>query len=633
MNKVNTLKFNNSFIKLESENPILKSRSFSFSPLNLAGKIVIKINNNYINNNNNINNNAHHNQRSSIKTISKMDDSETSSREMNYIELFPSPETPHLNDYIENSNENNINSNNFKNFSYGLFSFKNNNNNKIKIKKKNLSLLNKTIYFKNNSNNNNEEDINNNVNLNSNEINNKFNYINSKFKKNETNLSSTNNLNVIKRKISIPSHLRRKVKFNLDSKLNLKESSLSLSKLDIKKNIRNKNRSLININKNKISLNETNLIKNSFITFNTKNSNISSNLSFKNFSSSKNFPMFSKNVLIKNFDYYFHKYKPTIYPNSAKNKIITSFCAYTYKNGMYETKTKISLNIDLIDSNKNIFSFFTLFSNEIDREEIDKIYDSISKLKSKNNLFINQVNQLYKNLKGDCLTILFKNKKIYSFFNCIKNNEKNINYKAIISNDNGFSIHIIKLNNRNLKIINNFDFVILINKTIFDVLTNQEIVKLIYMNLKYSIINNESYETFLSKIIETIFKEVIHKGVMLDMSLIFITFDNIKKIFDKKIITQINETLKNLENLDFDFDFNYNNYENSPQREIKVRNNFNLTFKDKSMQSENTLKKKISKIYLIKNTENEDEDEEYENKYQRTEKKKNIKSFLCGLFC
>ncbi len=138
MNKVNTLKFNNSFIKLESENPILKSRSFSFSPLNLAGKIVIKINNNYINNNNNINNNAHHNQRSSIKTISKLDVSETSSREMNYIELFPSPKTPHLNDYIENSNENNINSNNFKNFSYGLFSFKNNNNNKFKIKKKNL---------------------------------------------------------------------------------------------------------------------------------------------------------------------------------------------------------------------------------------------------------------------------------------------------------------------------------------------------------------------------------------------------------------------------------------------------------------------------------------------------------------
>jgi hypothetical protein len=154
------------------------------------------------------------------------------------------------------------------------------------------------------------------------------------------------------------------------------------------------------------------------------------------------------------------------------------------------------------------------------------------------------------------------------------------------------------------------------------------------MNLKHSIINNESYKTFLSKIIETIFKEVIHKGVMLDMSLIFITFDNIKKIFDKKIITQINETLKNLENLDFDFDFNYNNYENSPQREIKIKNNFNLTFKDnnKSMQSENTLKKKISKIYLIKNTENED-DEYKDDYFQKTEKKKKNKSFLCGLFC
>ena len=632
MNKVNTLKINNSLIKLESENPILKSRSHSFSPLNLAGKIVIKINNNYINNNNKINNKALHNQRSSIKTISKKDDSETSSREMNYFELFPSPETPHLNEYIENSNENNINSNNFKNFSYGLFSFHNNNNKNQKNNKNNFSFVNNTINFKNNSNFYNEDFNNNNLNLNSNEINNKFNYINSKFKKTEINFSNTNNPKVIKRKISIPSHLRRKVKFNLDSKLNLKESSLSLSKLDIKKNMKNKNRSLININKNKISLNDTKLIKNTIITF--KTSNISSNLSSKHLVSSKNFPMFSKNVLIKNFDYYFHKNKPFIYPEPTKNKIITSFCAYTYKNGMDETKTKISLNINLKDSNKNIFSFFTLHSNEIDKKEFDQIYESISKLKSKNNMFINDVNKLFKDLKSDCLTILLKNKKIYSFYNCIKNNEKNINYKAIISNDNGYSIHIIKLNNRNLKIINNFDFIILINKTIFDVLTNQEIVKLIYMNLKHSIINNESYKTFLSKIIETIFKEVIHKGVMLDMSLIFITFDNIKKIFDKKIITQINETLKNLENLDFDFDFNYNNYENSPQREIKIKNNFNLTFKEnnKSMCSENTLKKKISKIYLIKNTENED-DEYNDNYFQKTEKKKKNKSFLCGLFC
>ena len=276
MNKVNTLKINNSLIKLESENPILKSRSHSFSPLNIAGKIVIKINNNYINNNN-IKNKAHHNQRSSIKTISKKDDSETSSREMNYFELFPSAETPHLNEYIENSNENNINSNNFKNFSYGLFSFHNNNNNKKQ--KNNFSFVNNTINFKNNSNYYNEDfNNNNNLNLNSNEINNKFNYINSKFKKTEINFSSTNNPKVIKRKISIPSHLRRKVQFNLDSKLNLKESSLSLSKLDIKKNMNNKNRSLININKTKISLNDTKLIKNTIITF--KTSNISSNLSF-----------------------------------------------------------------------------------------------------------------------------------------------------------------------------------------------------------------------------------------------------------------------------------------------------------------------------------------------------------------
>jgi len=632
MNKIKTKNFESSLIKLESHNPILKSRSFSFSPLNLAGKIIIKINNNYINNNPNINiNNIGNNQRSSIKTISKIEESETSSREMNYFELFPSPQTPHLNNFNESTNENDYNSTiNNKNFTYGLLNYNKNYfyNNKFE-KNNNVSLLNNTINFENNSNNINEKIKNVNINDNnnyykSNEIPHNF----SKFKKKDLNLSSTNNIQVIERKISIPSRLRRRVQFNLDSKLLIKESSLSLSKLEIKKN-KNKNRSLINMNKNKISLNDSKLLKNSLITFKNKNSNISSNLSIKNF------PMFSKNVLIKNFDYYFNKNKPLIFPNSTKNKIITSFCAYTYKNGMDETKTKI--NINLKDLNKNIYSFFTLHSNEIEKEEINQIYDSISKLKSKNNVFINQVNKLYKNLKSDCLTILFKNKKIYSFYNCIKNDEKNINYKAILSNDNGFSIQIIKLNNRNLKIINNFDFIILINKTIFDVLSNQQIIKLIYMVLKYSIINDESYETFLSKIIETIFKEVIHKGVMLNMSFIFITFDNIKKIYDKKIITQINETLKNLENLDLDFDFNYNDYENSPQREIKVRNNFNLTFKDnKSIQSENTLKKKFSKIYLNKNSENdyeEDGDNKDEYNHHKTEKKKKSKSFLCGLFC
>ena len=628
MNKIKTKNFESSLIKLESHNPILKSRSFSFSPFNLAGKIVIKIHNNYINNNPNINNSNNNNQRNFIKTISKIEESETSSREMNYFELFPSPETPHLNDFNESTNENNYNSNFHKNFTYGLLNYnKNYFNNNDNENYNNLSLLNNTINFKNNSKNLNDL-------INDTYINDNNNYLKtnkshknfSKFKKKEIIFnSSTNNIKVIERKISIPNRLRRRVKFNLETKILDKESSISLTKLELRKN-QNKGRSLININKNKISLNDSKLVKNSFITFKNKNSNISSNLSIKNF------PMFSKNVLIKNFDYYFNKNKPPIYPKSTENKIISSFCGYTYKNGMDETKTKISLNINL-KANKNIYSFFTLYSNEIDNNEIDQIYHSISKLKSKNNVFINQVNKLYKNLKSDCLTILFKNKKIYSFYNCIQNNEKDINYKAILSNDNGFSIHIIKLNNRNLKIINNFDFIILINKTIFDVLSNQQIIKLIYMNLKYSIINNESYETFLSKIIETIFKEVIHKGVMLDMSLIFITFDNIKKIFEKKIITQINETLKNLENLDLDFDFNYNDIENSPQREIKVRNNFNLTFKEnKSIQSENTLKKKYSKIYL-KNSEIDNEENDDNNGDHKTKKKKKNKSFLCGLFC
>ena len=95
MNKVNTLKINNSLIKLESENPILKSRSHSFSPLNIAGKIVIKINNNYINNNNNINdrNNPQYENAPNYKRDIR-DERELNYDNRQYQNEIPPPEYP-----------------------------------------------------------------------------------------------------------------------------------------------------------------------------------------------------------------------------------------------------------------------------------------------------------------------------------------------------------------------------------------------------------------------------------------------------------------------------------------------------------------------------------------------------------
>jgi hypothetical protein len=708
--KIKTKNFDSYLLKLETQNTILKSKSLSsFSPINLAGKLVIKINNNINNNNiinNNIDNNSHHhhhnhnhndnhingsnhyndnhingndnhngnpinnndnnmnnenhtndnndtntnnddnikndinniknkninNQRSSvntIKTFSKIEDSESYSREMNYFELFPA-ETPHLCDFNEFEHKNDL-SPIHKNFTNSLMAFTRYNNRKPKKNDsiiENVNFLNNSIEIeKKNENDKINENKNNEIKtkkskfkkLDSNEI---LSFIKIKHVKSESKVNEENGNNTIKRKISIPN--RRRVQFNIETKINLKDTCISLSKLDLKRSRNNNNKSFLTINKSNYLLNESKslILKNSFVTFKSKNSNISSNLS------TKNFPVFSKNVLIKKFYYYFVKKKPLIFPNPTKNKIVTSFCGYTYKNGMKETKTKISINVNLKDSNKNIYSFFTLHTNKIGNEEINQLYNSISKLNCKNLKYVNEVNTLFKNLNSNCLTILFKNKTFYSFFNYIEDGNQ-FDFKAIISNDNGYNINIIKLNNRNLKIVNNFDFILLMNRTIFDVLSNHEIVKIIYMVLKNSIINNNTYEAFLSNIIETMFKEVINKGVLLDMCIIFITFDNIKKIFDKKAITQINDALKNLGNTNFDNDINIKEIEDSPEREIKVRNNFNLTFKEnKSIQSENTYKKKES-IYLIENHEKGSSMKDF-NCFG---KNKRNKPFLCGLFC
>ena len=298
-------------------------------------------------------------------------------------------------------------------------------------------------------------------------------------------------------------------------------------------------------------------------------------------------PLYSKKLKLKKFNEYIALNKPVIFDKCTDNNIIYGFSALTFKNDSINSKTKISININYSNEHGN-FNFFSLYNPLITSKVLEIKYNELSM----NNIFINK--NILQDIFGDIILLNFHN-STFSIYNNLKPKlNKFFSYQAIFSIDN--SKNIKKFNQaQKIRIQKNFDFIILLNKGIFNCLNNKEICKIIYESIKNCIINKNNFSYFLDQSIKNIFENVIKKNGQKDMAYIFICLNNLYNLFENKNIHKIDEILNFIENTTYKYDEEYDDgvykninddsYKDSIYYDgiINKNSNISLSFKEKNI--------------------------------------------------
>ena len=337
------------------------------------------------------------------------------------------------------------------------------------------------------------------------------------------------------------------------------------------------------------------IINNSNTSINILEEKISQN-SFKNHKillDPDTIPIYSMQLHLKIFNNYILKKKPVIYAEKTDNKKIFGFSAMTFNNNC-EEKTKISLNINLGIDKKNSINYFILYSKKLKKDLLNNIISSDFETQNK---MINKIND-------EILLLKNQNNELSIFSNANLFNKTKENYISILSSYNSNDLKIMN-NGEIIKCEKNLDFLILMDKGIFKFLYCIEINFIIYNSLKYVILNDLEFNHFLEQSIINIFEQTIMKGGKLEMSMIFVCLEGIKKIFDNKDIKKIDKILNRLEKTSYEIDNKIINYVrnlssdeiNSPQ--LINHNNFsNITF-NKTLSGD-VIEKKKKKISFFK---------------------------------
>jgi hypothetical protein len=332
-------------------------------------------------------------------------------------------------------------------------------------------------------------------------------------------------------------------------------------------------------------------------------------------------PIESKVILLKKYYEYLQTNIPIIYSKDTDNNIINGFSGFTYKNDSSKSKTKISININL-NNEHGIFNFFSLYDSNISEETINSKYKELSKNKLINSKY------LFEDIFRNILLLKFQN----NIFSICRNDIKNKNqfcYKAFFSIDNSKKIHYLNIEQK-IRIKKKFDFLILLNKGIFNFLSIKDLCKIIYNTLKIIIIQKESYYLFLECIIKNIFKTVIENGGKKDMACIFLCFPNLKKLYEKANLQKIDDILNELDNIIYNVEDECNNLINANESidSLKISltpkviaNPHNNTISFKEKKSFNSVIDNYSNI--LKNNNNVN--------MQKIKKKNFLK--CCGFFC
>ena len=315
-------------------------------------------------------------------------------------------------------------------------------------------------------------------------------------------------------------------------------------------------------------------------------------------------PIYSKKLNLKKFQEYIASNNPVIFDKCTDNNIIYGFSAFTFKNNSNNSRTKISININYSNEHGN-FNFFSLYNHRITNKVLDLKYNELSM----NKIFINKT--FLQDIYGDIILLNSHNSTFSIYNNSKQNLNKCFSYKAILSINNSNTIQQFNCAQK-FRIQNNFDFIILLNKGIFNHLSNKEICIIIYKTMKNCIINRNNFSFFLNQSIKNIFENVIRKNGQKDMACIFICFKNLYTLFEKKDLNKIDETLIIIENTIYNYDNEYdeeNKKENDDSYQdsiyfngiIKNNPNISLSFNAKNMSlNDEDLDKKKSNHQKIK---------------------------------
>ena len=374
---------------------------------------------------------------------------------------------------------------------------------------------------------------------------------------------------------------------NINELNNNNKNNTNNYNVDVKINESNKLHRLITYDNNQIYKN--NYIKEDFPLINNmelKKRNLSNidSLQKKTILNSYTIPMFTKQILLKSFNEYLKKNKPIVYSKEIEGGNIFGFSALTFRNNCPKCRTKISININ-IKNEFGTFHFFDLHSILIKKDILDAKFKTLS-----TNKIIDQ--NFFSNIIGSFVILKFQNDNIYIINNKDINSNKLFSYKGIFSINN--SNKILSLNNiQNIPSQKILDFILLFNRGIFQVLTNKEIIIIIYKTLLEDLLSNSSFDILLENIVKNILNASISYGGNRDMSCLFICFANFKKLFLEKNLDKISDFFHKIEIGIFDNEGSQEKIPDlfSPQKSIKIKNYNNFTFKDgKSNFSEDTSK-------------------------------------------
>ena len=176
-----------------------------------------------------------------------------------------------------------------------------------------------------------------------------------------------------------------------------------------------------------------------------------------------------------------------------------------------------------------------------------------------------------------------------------------------------------------IKYNENFDYIFLASSGIIEFLNNIDIAEIIYNQLKNGIIKSYSFEKTMENINQNIIYYAIEKGCEKNLSFIFLSMENLYKVYKEKKLEIINKILSK-------FKMTTNDKEDNYYLENKLNannNNVLFTFIEESFNP----KEKIKDIKDCKYKSEDNDDSEKSNINCRTkrtfydENKKEIKSF------
>ena len=448
---------------------------------------------------------------------------------------------------------------------------------------------------------------------------------------NVNNSSNSNNINVICDKLTFKNSSHNSFHIDNDENSNnneyeesgknlkslfINDTSRKINNISINELIDNNNNNYYKNNNNNYNINEKNnennklkklrtyenkpIYKNNYIEEDfTLNNNLQQKkrelsnvetLQKKNVLNSHTIPMLTKQILLKSFNEYLINNKPIVYSEEIKSGNIFGFSALTFRNSCPKCRTTISININL-KNEFGILHFFDLHSILIKND----ILKSKIKILSTNEIIDEK---FFTDIIGNIVILKFQNDNIF----LINNNTKKLSsYKGILSVNN--SSNILFLNNiQNIPSPKLLDFILLFNRGIFQVLTNKDIIIIIYKTLLEDLLNNSTFDILLEDIVKNLFNASISYGGNRDMACLFICFENFKKLFLEKNIDKIYDFFHKIEIGIFDNEEDEEKIPDlfSPQKSIRIKNYNNLTFNDRKSNTDDSHKIIIKPIHKKK---------------------------------